>query len=65
MDTLDLEVNKTLIQILEEMNRIIVDPNTNNYFDTDQLELLCNQLELLCKTAIALAKGNLTEVGSY
>ena len=33
MDMLDREVNKTLIQILEEMNRLIVDPNTNNYFD--------------------------------
>jgi hypothetical protein len=40
------------------MNRLIVNPDTNNYFDTDQLELLC-------KTAIALAKGNLTEVGTY
>jgi hypothetical protein len=58
MDMLDREVNKTLIQILEEMNRLIVNPDTNNYFDTDQLELLC-------KTAIALAKGNLTEVGTY
>ena len=58
MDMLDREVNKTLIQILEEMNRLIVNPDTNNYIDTDQLELLC-------KTAIALAKGNLTEVGSY
>jgi hypothetical protein len=58
MDMLDRKVNKTLVQILEEMNRLIIDPNTNNYFDTDQLELLC-------KTAIALAKGNLTEVGSY
>jgi len=55
---LDREVNKTLIQILEEMNRLIINPDTNNYFDTDQLELLC-------KTAIALAKGNLTEVGTY
>lgn len=57
MNMLDREANKTLVQILQEMHRMIIDPNTNNYFDTDQLELLC-------KTAIALAKGDLTEVGT-
>ena len=56
MDMLDREVNKTLIQILQEMHRMIRDQNIDQHTD---------QLELLCKTSIALAKGDLTEVGVY